>query len=285
VSASLDPEPQREPQPAMGAPPKRAVRIGLTGPIGCGKSTVASWLSEMGANVIDADQVAREVTPPGSAELAAIGDAFGIGILRGDGTLDRAALGRIVFTDPAALRRLEAIIHPAVRPRMLAAIEAAEASGAAGVVIEAIKLVEGGLAADCDEVWLVACDPDVQRDRLLARDRDHAAPAEGSGSVEAAIGQPAPGATAAHERARAGTPPTADASATTAADEPAGAVARALADAEARIAAQGDLVARLTPLATRVIDTSGSIAESRSRVEAAWAAALNGSAANAESDP
>ena len=269
------PDPARRGEPAARKPIARAIRIGLTGPIGCGKSTVASWLGELGAAVIDADQVARDVTPPGSAELAAVVEAFGIGILRGDGTLDRAALGRIVFADPAALRRLEAIIHPAVRPRMLAAIEAAEASGAAGVVIEAIKLVEGGLAAVCDEVWLVTCEPDVQRDRLLARDRDHAAPAEGSGSVEAAIGQPA---------ARASTPPTADASATTAADEPAGAVARALADAEARIAAQGDLVARLTPLATRVIDTSGSIAESRSRVEAAWAAALNGSAANADSD-
>ena len=86
-----------------------------------------------------------------------------------DGSLDRAALGRIVFADPAALRDLEAIVHPAVRPRILAAIAAAEADGAVAVVIEAIKLVEGGLAALCDEVWLVTCDPAVQRTRLVGR--------------------------------------------------------------------------------------------------------------------
>ena len=86
-----------------------------------------------------------------------------------DGTLDRAALGRIVFADPAALRDLEAIIHPAVRPRILAAIAAAEAEGAEVVVIEAIRLVEGGLAELCDEVWLVTCDPAVQRARLIGR--------------------------------------------------------------------------------------------------------------------
>ena len=78
-------------------------------------------------------------------------------------------LGRIVFADPAALRDLEAIVHPAVRPRVLAAIAAAEEAGARAVVIEAIKLVEGGLAAACDEVWLVRCEQAVQRERLLGR--------------------------------------------------------------------------------------------------------------------
>jgi dephospho-CoA kinase len=203
----------------------RAVRIGLTGPIGCGKSTVAGWLGELGARVIDADQVAREVTPLGSAPLASVVREFGAAILRTDGTLDRAALGRIVFSDPAALARLESIIHPAVRPRILSLVAAADGSGAPAVVVEAIKLVEGGLAALCDEVWLVTCDPDVQRLRLAGRS--------------------APG-----DRAAADT------------------------DTEARIAAQGDLVARLTPLATRVIDTSGSLAESRSRVQTAWDAAM-----------
>lgn len=197
----------------------RAVRIGLTGPIGCGKSTVAGWLGELGASVIDADQVAREVTPPGSAALAAVVEAFGSGILRADGTLDRSALGRIVFADPEALARLESIIHPAVRPLILSLVADAERAGVPAVVVEAIKLVEGGLAALCDEVWLVTCDPTVQLARLEARDHDRG-------------------------------------------------------DSEARIAAQGDLVARLRPLATCVIDTSGSIAESRSRVAAAWDAAL-----------
>jgi dephospho-CoA kinase len=149
--------------------PERTLRIGLTGPIGCGKSTVAGWLGELGAAVIDADQVARDVTPPGSPELAAVVGAFGPTVLRSDGALDRPALARIVFADPAALARLEAIVHPAVRPRILEAIAAAEGMSRPAVVVEAIKLVEGGLAALCDEVWLVTCDAGEQLERLLAR--------------------------------------------------------------------------------------------------------------------
>jgi dephospho-CoA kinase len=192
----------------------RTVRIGLTGPIGCGKSTVARWLSELGAEVIDADDVAREVTAPGTPAAAAIAAEFGADLLRADGSLDRAALGRIVFADPVALARLEAIVHPAVRPVILDRIERAAADRVA-VVIEAIKLVEGGLAALCDEVWLVVCDPDAQLSRLIAR----GTPAE---------------------------------------------------DAAARIAAQSGLVERLTPDATRVLDTSGSLDQVRARVAHAW---------------
>jgi dephospho-CoA kinase len=148
----------------------RPLRIGITGPIGCGKSTVASWLGERpGVVVIDADQVAREVLDRGEPAVDAVVQRFGIGLLLDDGTLDRAALGRIVFADPAALRDLEAIVHPAVRPRILAAIAAADADGAASVVIEAIKLVESGLAEVCDEVWLVTCDAAAQRVRLVGR--------------------------------------------------------------------------------------------------------------------
>ena len=146
------------------------VRIGLTGPIGCGKSTVTGWLGERpGVVVIDADQVAREVLDRGDPALDAVIARFGAEVLRADRELDRAALGRIVFADPAALRDLEAIVHPAVRPRILAAIDIAEAEDAVAVVIEAIKLVEGGLATLCDEVWLVTCDPEVQRARLIGR--------------------------------------------------------------------------------------------------------------------
>jgi dephospho-CoA kinase len=146
------------------------VRIGLTGPIGCGKSTVAGWLGERpGVVVVDADDVAREVVAPGEPALEAVRARFGSELIKADGWLDRAALGRIVFADPAALRDLEAIVQPAVRPQILAAIAAAEAAGAEAVVVEAIKLIEGGLADHCDEVWLVTCDPTEQRTRLVAR--------------------------------------------------------------------------------------------------------------------
>lgn len=154
------------------------LRIGITGPIGCGKSTVAGWLAETGAVVVDADRLAREVTAPGEPALAAIAARFGERFLRGDGTLDRPALGRLVFADPAALRDLEAIVHPAVRPRIAAAVAAAEGAGSDIVVIEAIKLVEAGYAAECDEVWLVTCSPDVQRERLVSRGLDDATAAE-----------------------------------------------------------------------------------------------------------
>ena len=150
-------------------PGRRAVRIGLTGPIGCGKSTIARWLGERpGVVVIDADRVAREVLDRGEPALDAVVARFGAQLVR-DGDLDRAALGKLVFADPTALRDLEAIVHPAVRPRILAAIAEAERGGATAVIIEAIKLVEGGLAAECDEVWLVICDAAVQLARLIRR--------------------------------------------------------------------------------------------------------------------
>ena len=146
------------------------VRIGITGPIGCGKSTVAGWLGERnGVIVIDADDEARLVLAPGTPEMEAVYARFGRALRNPDGELDRAALGRIVFAEPVALRDLEAIVHPGVRTRILAAIERAESAGAAAVAIEAIKLVEGGLADLCDEVWLITCDPAAQLERLLGR--------------------------------------------------------------------------------------------------------------------
>lgn len=151
----------------------RALRIGITGPIGCGKSTVARWLGErQGVVVVDADQEARLVLAPGTPEVEAVYARFGAVLRRPNGELDRPALGRIVFADPDALRELESIVHPAVRPRILAAMDEADRDGARAVVVEAIKLVEGGLAELCDEVWLVTCDPASQLERLLGRGTD-----------------------------------------------------------------------------------------------------------------
>lgn len=143
--------------------------IGITGPIGCGKSTIAGWLAEDGAVVVDADAIARDVTGLGEPVLEAVIDRFGERFRRPDGSLDRAALGRLVFEDPQALADLEAIVHPAVRPRIEAAVTEAKDEGVPIVIVEAIKLVEGGYAAACDEVWLIICDPVAQRERLVAR--------------------------------------------------------------------------------------------------------------------
>ena len=152
-----------------------AVRIGITGAIGCGKSTVARWLGERpGVVVVDADHEARLVLAPGTPEVEAVYARFGARLRRSNGELDRAALGRIVFANMDALRDLESIVHPSVRPRILAAIDAADRDGARAVVIEAIKLIEGGLADLCDEVWLVTCDPAVQRERMIGRGGDPA---------------------------------------------------------------------------------------------------------------
>ncbi len=152
----------------------RTLRIGVTGPIGCGKSQVVRWLAELGVAVVDADAISRSVTSPGHPAHDVILRRFGAAVAGPDGTLDRAALGRIVFADAVALRELESIVHPAVRPRILEAIDKAERDGAPAVAVEAIKLVEGGLAALCDEVWLVVCDPTAQMERLAGRGTSHA---------------------------------------------------------------------------------------------------------------
>jgi len=145
---------------------RRPYVIGLTGNIACGKSLVLRELATRGAETIDADQVAREVTEPGSPVLAAVVQEFGTGILRPDGSLDRRALGAIVFRDPEALRRLEAITHPAILAEIRRRVAASERPV---VVIDAIKLFESSLARDCDEVWVVTCRPDQQLARLMAR--------------------------------------------------------------------------------------------------------------------
>jgi dephospho-CoA kinase len=157
------------PSTAPGPSPKRVPLIGLIGPIGCGKSTVAGWLAERGAAVIDADELTLELMAPGTPLTEAIVDHFGPEFRRPDGSLDRAALGRLVFSDPTRLAELEALVHPVFDDRLHRLVEEMSAAGPTAVVLEAIKLVEAGQAAACDEVWLIVCDPEAQLARLIGR--------------------------------------------------------------------------------------------------------------------
>ena len=143
------------------------IRVGLTGGIASGKSLVAAELARLGAVVIDADMLAREVVEPGTPGIAAVVERFGPEVLDGD-RLDRARLGAIVFADPAARRDLEQIIHPAVRAR---AAELERAADPDAVVVHVIPLlVETGQQDDFDRVVVVDADPETQLARLRARD-------------------------------------------------------------------------------------------------------------------
>lgn len=138
--------------------------VGLTGGIGAGKSAVAARLAAHGALIVDADMVAREVVARGTAGLAAVVAAFGPRILAGDGSLDRSALGDLVFSDPEARERLNAIVHPLVERRTAEILAAAPED--AVVVHDVPLLVENGLAPAYDVVVVVIADRDVRIARL-----------------------------------------------------------------------------------------------------------------------
>lgn len=151
--------------------------IGLTGGIASGKSTVSSLLKELGAHIIDADRIAREIVTPGSEALAEIVSTFGAEVLNPDGTLNRRALAQTVFNDPAALRELNRITHP----RIVAAIQAritAEAETERILVLDAALLIELNLGSLTDETWLVCVKPETQIERLLQRESMSRADAE-----------------------------------------------------------------------------------------------------------
>ncbi|PJF48159.1 MAG: dephospho-CoA kinase [Chloroflexi bacterium] len=190
--------------------------IGLTGNIATGKSTVARMLRELGAVVIDADQVAREVVRPGQPTLDQIVRTFGSDVLLPNGALDRSKMARLVFGDADRLKQLEAIIHPAVREAMWRAIRAQPDD--AVVVIEVIKLFESGWARECDQVWVTHCPPEMQVARLVS-DRG-----------------------------------------------------LSLTEARMRVEAQNPQADKLAR-ADVVIDTSGSLEDTRQQVETAWMAA------------
>jgi dephospho-CoA kinase len=159
---------------SRGHSPKRVPLIGLIGPIGCGKSTVAGWLADRGAAIIDADELTRELMAPGTPLADSIIGRFGEQYRRADGSLDRGALGRVVFSDPGRLAELEALVHPAIKDRLARVVRETRAAGPRAVVLEAIKLVEAGHASACGEVWLIVCEPAAQLARLVARGMDEA---------------------------------------------------------------------------------------------------------------
>jgi dephospho-CoA kinase len=142
-------------------------RVGLTGGIASGKSTVAARFAALGVPVIDLDQVAREVVQPGMPLLARVLERFGAGVRNSNGGLDRRALRELVFADEGARRDLEALLHPAIRAR--AAQLSAAAGGPYQIIVEPL-ITESGSRARYDRVLLVDCDEALQRTRLMARD-------------------------------------------------------------------------------------------------------------------
>lgn len=143
--------------------------IGLTGGIATGKSTVAAFLEERGAVVIDADSLSREAVRPGSPALERIVAAFGREVLLPDGTLDRKRLGDLVFASPEERRRLEEIMHPEIRRLADEHMARLVGEGHALVFYMAPLLIEAGALDRVDEVWVVTVRPEVQLERLMRR--------------------------------------------------------------------------------------------------------------------
>lgn len=145
----------------------RTKRLGLTGNIACGKSTVGRLLVARGADYIDADRLVHTLMEPGTPEHDWIVERFGPTVRAPDGRIDRPALGAVVFADPAALRDLEAILHPGVRAEIRRRMAA---STAPYIVVDAIKMFESGLADEMDVVWVVTC-PRAEQVRRLTAER------------------------------------------------------------------------------------------------------------------
>jgi dephospho-CoA kinase len=145
---------------------QRPVVIGLTGPIASGKSTVAGYLRERGADIVDADRVYRSLLVPGSELARRIVARFGPGVVAANGDIDRSALADLVFQDAQALADLDQITHPPVVEEIRNMIDR---STAPVVVVEAIKLGQSGLASDIDSLWLVTADEASRLQRLMKR--------------------------------------------------------------------------------------------------------------------
>jgi dephospho-CoA kinase len=147
------------------------MNIGLTGGIACGKSTVASLLTQRGAFLIDADRIAREVVEPGSMGLDRIVERFGQAVLQVDGSLNRKKLGELVFSDTAARRELESILHPQIRSLMKERMTKAEQDQPTRLVVVDVPLLyESKLQSMFEAIMVVYVPVHVQRERLMSRD-------------------------------------------------------------------------------------------------------------------
>ena len=145
--------------------------VGLTGSIATGKSTVSRMFAHLGARVIDADLLSREVVMPGQPAYARIVEEFGPQVVQEDGSLDRKALGAIVFADPARRKRLEEITHPAIGARQQRILSVLDEEAFEGVVLwDAALLFEAGGVARMDRVVVVFADPETEGRRLMERD-------------------------------------------------------------------------------------------------------------------
>jgi dephospho-CoA kinase len=144
--------------------------IGLTGGIATGKSSVARFFEERGVPVIDADQLAREAVMPGSPCLAQLAALFGPGVINAEGTLDRKRVGSIIFGDTEKRRLLEQVLHPEIWRLAEERIAHAAAAGRRILVYMAPLLIEAGVTDRVDEIWVVTVRPDIQIERLMARD-------------------------------------------------------------------------------------------------------------------
>jgi dephospho-CoA kinase len=157
--------------PVEGFDVRRFLLVGLTGSIATGKSTVSRMFGHLGARVLDADVLAREVVMPGQPAYLKIVEEFGPAVVQEDATLDRKALGAIVFADPARRKRLEEITHPAIglrQQRILSALDEEEFEGI--VIWDVALLFETGGVARMDRVVVVYTDPDTELARLMARE-------------------------------------------------------------------------------------------------------------------
>jgi dephospho-CoA kinase len=148
------------------------LRAGLTGSIAAGKSFVSGVLEELGCRVLDADETAREVVEPGSPGLREVEEKFGERVIKDDGTLDRAALGALVFADAAKRAALNSILHPYIIARQDERLREWEALDPDGIaIVDAALMIESGGYKRFDKLIVVHCRPDVQLERLMARDK------------------------------------------------------------------------------------------------------------------